>query len=317
MVRWPRGDRVPAGRVGGHGARGDDDRGAVGVSAAPDAHRRRRRGVVPPRSADRPPGCGRRAARVAAAAALRRRHPDLAGRLQRQQKADPPAQRRAGRVHDPRRRPARPRHAARARLVGRPRHRRRRGAAGRRRGDVDRPPDRAAPPDRDHPRGRVAVQRRDRAGRPAYGDRRRRRRRHDVAGRRRLPGRVHRRRGHRLRRLLRRGSATSPGHRPGPRRRDLVRRALRDLHPLRGAALLRRRQRRGRRPAARAQGADHPDRAVAGRRADELADDRLRPGEHRLHADRPPGEVDHRRRPRQRSVSRSGARRSAPRPWSR
>ena len=59
------------------------------------------------------------------------------------------------------------------------RDRRGRRAAGRRRGDRDRPPDRAAAPDRHDPRGRVAAQRRDRAGRAAHRDRGRRRRRVD------------------------------------------------------------------------------------------------------------------------------------------
>ena len=49
-------------------------------------------------------------------------------------------------------------------VVGCVRDRCRRRAARRRRGDLDRPPDRAAATDRHDPRGRVALQRRDRAG---------------------------------------------------------------------------------------------------------------------------------------------------------
>ena len=54
------------------------------------------------------------------------------------------------------------------------RDRRRRGAAGRDRHHQHRPTHRAAAADRHDPRGRVAAQRRDRAGRPAHGDRRHR-----------------------------------------------------------------------------------------------------------------------------------------------
>ena len=97
---------------------------------------------------------------------------DQPGRLQRQPAADPAALGRAGRVHHRWRRGAGARAAARARLAGRVRHRRRGRPAGRGRRDRDRPPDRAAPADRDDPRGRVAAQRRDRAGRAAHRARR-------------------------------------------------------------------------------------------------------------------------------------------------
>ena len=141
--------------------------GSTSPPAAAD--RGRRRGVVPPGRAGGPPRARGGAARAAAAAALRGRDPDLARRLQRQPSRDPAALGRAGRVHDAGRRRDRARVDPRHLLAGR----RSRSAPSSRRPDAVAataiaPADRAAPPGRDDPRGRVAAQRRDRAGRAAH-----------------------------------------------------------------------------------------------------------------------------------------------------
>ena len=133
-----------------------------GPVAAGGGRRRRRRGSPGSPSSSSPRGG---AARAAAAAAVRRRAADLAGRLQRQPPTDPAALGRAGRVHHPRGGRGRPPAAPGRGLADRVRDRGGGRAAGRRRRHRDRPPDRAAPPHRHDPRGRVAAQRRDRAGR--------------------------------------------------------------------------------------------------------------------------------------------------------
>ena len=129
-------------------------------------------------------------------------------------------------IHHVRRRGPRARAAAGDRLVGGAGDRRRRRATGRRRRDRDRAPDRPAASHRHDPRGRVAVQRRDRAGGAPDGHRGGCRRGPHVARRDRLPGRLDRRRGHRRRGLHRGRAAASPRDRPDPRHRDLVRRAV-------------------------------------------------------------------------------------------
>ena len=73
---------------------------------------------------------------------------------------------------------------------------------------------------------------------------------------------------------------------------DLVHGAVRGVPRRRGAGpRLGRDRGGGGRPAAGPQGADPADRAVADRRADQLAHDRVRPREHRLPADRAAGRV--------------------------
>ncbi len=188
---------------------------------------------------------------------------------------------------------------------------------GRGRGDRDRPPDRAAAADRHDPRGRVAAQRRDRAGRRCG-----RRSRpappgrdddvdHPGGGARLRP----RRRRRRARSASRRSSwspssaSTSPTRSWTPRSRWSVPFAAyiaaEEIHGVR------RDRGGGRGPAARPQGADPADRPVADRRADELAHHRVHPREHRLPADRPAGRVAGRRR-RSRARSRpAGSSRSA------
>ena len=208
--------------------------------------------------------------------------------------------------------------AAARRLVGdRARDRRGRRAAGRRRGDRDRPPDRAAPADRDDPRGRVAAQRRDRAGRAAHRARRRR------------GQRVRARRTSAWTSCSPPAAACSSGFafflvvaklrkhldRPGARQRHVAGGPVRGVRRRRGGARLRRDRGGGGRPAAGPQGADPPDRAVADRRAAQLADDRVHPREHRLPAHRPPGQLDRRGRRRQRPVVGPDRRRSARPRW--
>ena len=98
-------------------------------------------------------------------------------------------------------------------------------------------------------------------------------------------------------------------HRPAARHRDVPghRRSRRTSSPRPAVHASRRDRRRGRRPAAGPQGPDPADRAVADRRADELAHHRLRPRERRLPADRPAGRLDRRRRQRQRPRRRAGS----------
>ncbi len=178
--------------------------------------------------------------------------------------------------------------------------------AGRGRRDRDRPPDRAAPPDRDDPRGRVAAQRRHRAGRAA-------------APRSPWPtatastsatvgldfviaaGGGHRWSASSLFMLV--AKVRTPSRGPGARQRA-CRWWSRSRPTSIGEELHAsgRHRGRGRRPAARPQGADPADRAVPDRGAAQLAHDRLRPGERGLPADRPPGAHDHRRRRRRRPV---------------
>ena len=86
-------------------------------------------------------------------------------------------------LHDRRGRARHPRDAARHLVGARAGDRCRRRTARRRRRDRDRAPDRAAAPDRDDPRGRVAAQRRDRAGGAADRARRGRRQRRRRLGR--------------------------------------------------------------------------------------------------------------------------------------
>ena len=120
-------------------------------------------------------------------------------------------------------------------------------------------------------------------------------------GRRRHPGRPAVLRRHRQ------GQAARD--RPGPGQRAELRDPVRRLHRRRGDQRLRGPQRRGRRTAARPQGADPADRAVADRGADELAQHRLPAGERRVPADRPAGPFDHRRRHRRRGLHRPDPRR--------
>ena len=290
--------------------------GPAGLPGAVPADRRRGRGVVRPDGARRRALRGRRAVRAAAAPAVRRGAGHLAGRLQGQPAADPAAVGRAGGVHDVRGRAGGAPAAAR-RLVGdRPRDRCRRRAAGRRGRDRDRPPDRAAAADRDDPRGRVAAQRRDRAGRARHRARGRRGQR-VRAGRRRpgLPAGGRRRRGGRVPLLPRRREAPPAPDRPGARQRPLAGGPVRGVRRRRAGARVGRDRRRRGRPAAGSQGADPPDRAVADRRAAELADDRVRPREHRLPAHRPPGPLDRRGRRRGRPVVGPDHRRSARPRW--
>ena len=257
-------------------------RAAARPGAAP-AGRRRRRGGVRPRRPDHPPRVGGRAARAAAAAALRGGDPDLAGRLQRQPRHDPAA---LG--------AARPRHDVR----GRPRSstgwcRAWAGAASIAIGAVVAPPDAVAA---------TAVARR--IGLP--------RRvvtilegesllndatalvtlRTAIAA---LSGGVGHHRGRRSTSSVAAGGgvligvavlpprrlAAQADHRPADGHRDLLPDAVRGVRGRRGDPRLRRHLGRRRRPAARPQGADHPDRAVAHHRADHLAHRRLRAGEHR------------------------------------
>ena len=217
--------------------------------------------------------------------------------FKRQPAADPAAVGRAGGVHDVRGRAGGAPAAAR-RLVGdRPRDRCRRRASGRRGRDRDRPSDRAAPADRDDPRGRVAAQRRDRAGGARHRARGRRGQR--VRARRRRPGLPaggRRRRAGRVRLLPRRRQAPPAPDRPGARQRPLAGGPVRGVRRRRAGARVGRDRRRRGRPAAGSQGADPPDRAVADRRAAELADDRVRPREHRVPAHRPAGQLDRRGR---------------------
>ena len=182
---------------------------------------------------------------------------------------------------------------------------RRGGRAARRRGrHRDRPADRAAPADHHDPRGRVAAQRRDRAGGAAHG-----------------PGRRGRDRARPARtsawtscsppvaacssasalRVRRRQAPLLPRQGPGARRRDVAGRAVRGVRRRRGGPRLRRPRGRRRRPDPRSQGADRADRAVPDRRAPQLADDRVPAREHGVPAHRPAGLVDRRGRRRQRS----------------
>ena len=126
-----------------------------------------------------------------------------------------------------------------------------------------------------------------------------------FARRRGLPDRLGRRGGHRLRGLRRSSPAAQADHRPGPGHRALVPGPVRRLHRRRGDPCLGRHRRRRRRPAPRAQGAGRADRAVAHRRAHQLAHHRVRPREHRLPADRPAGRLDPRGRHREHPLGRA------------
>ena len=177
-------------------------------------------------------------------------------------------------------------------LGARVRDRRGRRAAGRRRRDRDRPPDRAAAADRDDPRGRVAAQRRHRAGRAAHRASPRPSAAVDDRGRSALDFL-------RRRRRRRRWSASSSSSWSARLRKHVTDPVLdtaisfvipfaayivaEEIHASGVIAVV------VAGPAARPQGADPADRAVADRRADELAHHRLRPREHRLPADRPAG----------------------------
>ena len=101
-------------------------------------------------------------------------------------------------------------------------HRCRRRAAGRGRRDRDRSPDRAAAPDRHDPRGRVAAQRRHRAGRAGHRAGGRPAAASPWAGRPGLRDRRRRRRARRPRVLPGRGRAAPAPRRPGARQRAVA-----------------------------------------------------------------------------------------------
>ena len=175
------------------------------------------------------------------------------------------------------------------------------GAPGRGRGHRDRPPDRAAPARRHHPGGRVAAQRRHRAGHPEHGaGRRGRHRARRLRRRPGLRGRRRRRRPGRRRALRGRREGPAPPRRPPDRLGALAGGAVRGLRPGRGDPRLRGHRGGDRRSPAGPPGPGPAVRAVADRRAAQLAHDRVRAGEHGLPADRPPGLVDRPGRPRER-----------------